>query len=108
MNNPPITRVIVIRNPQGLHARPAQMFVRLAMQFESRIELVHDGRRVDGKSMLDVLTLAATQGTRLVLEADGQDAVGAVEALAKLVEDGFGLVEDQESGQQEQQVQQGG
>jgi phosphocarrier protein HPr len=107
MSSPPITREIIIRNPQGLHARPANLFVRLAMQFESRIELVGNGRRVDGKSMLDVLTLAATQGTKLVLEADGRDAVGAVEALANLVDSGFGI-DEEEAVHQDQQEPRGG
>jgi phosphocarrier protein HPr len=107
MSPPPITRVIVIRNPQGLHARPANLFVRLAMQFESRIELVGNGQRVDGKSMLEVLMLAAKQGTELILEADGRDAVEAVEALAHLVDNGFGIDEEEEV-HQKQQEQLGG
>ena len=85
----PITRVIVIRNTQGLHARPAEMFVRLAKQFQSRIELVREGRRVEARNIIDLLTLGAGPGTELMLEADGDDAQQAVEALARLVENGF-------------------
>jgi phosphocarrier protein HPr len=85
----PICRVIVIRNKQGLHARPAELFVRQAMQFQSRIELVHGDRRIDARSMIDVLTLGAAQGTELLLEAEGDDAQAAVDALAALVEKGF-------------------
>jgi phosphotransferase system HPr (HPr) family protein len=88
-----ISRVIVIKNTQGLHARPADMFARLARQFESRIEIVREGRRVEASSIIDLLTLGAAQGTELVLEAEGHDAVEAVEALAKLVESGFPLEE---------------
>ncbi len=97
MQTPRETRVIVIRNSQGLHARPADMFARLARQFQSRIELVREGRRVDASSIMDLLTLGAAQGTELTLEAEGPDAEEAVEALTKLVESGFPL---EEGGQQ--------
>jgi phosphotransferase system HPr (HPr) family protein len=93
MQTPQITRVIVIRNTQGLHARPADMFARLARQFQSRIELVRDDRRVEASSIIDLLTLGAAQGTELILVAEGDDAEEAVEALAKLVESGFPMEE---------------
>ena len=88
-----VTRVIVIRNSQGLHARPADMFARLARQFQSRIELVREGRRVEASSIMDLLTLGAAQGTELILEAEGDDAQEAVEALVNLVESGFPMEE---------------
>jgi len=84
-----ITRVIVIQNSQGLHARPADMFARLAKQFQSRIELVRDTQRVEASSIMDLLTLGAAKGTSLVLEAEGPDAQEAVDALVRLVESGF-------------------
>lgn len=89
MQTPPVSRAVVIKNKQGLHARPAEMFVRLANQFESRIQLLRDDRRVEATSIIDLLTLGATQGTTLVLEAVGPDAQAAVDALAKLVEESF-------------------
>jgi|SRR3954451_9480304 phosphocarrier protein HPr len=89
MSNSPIKRVVEIRNEQGLHARPAEMFVRLAQQFKSKIEIEKEGHRVAARSIMDLLTLGATQGTQLTLEADGPDAEQAVEALAELVENGF-------------------
>jgi phosphocarrier protein HPr len=95
MQTSPVSRVIVIRNKQGLHARPAEMFVRLAHQFQSKIQLIREGRRVEATNIIDLLTLGATQGTELTLEADGPDAQAAVEALADLVETGF-LQEDAE------------
>lgn len=98
----PITRVIVICNTQGLHARPAEMFVRLAQQFRSRIELVREGQRVEARNIMDLLTLGAAQGTELVLEADGDDAQEAVDALAKLVEEGF---PNEEADSEQQQVE---
>jgi phosphocarrier protein HPr len=102
MMSTPITRVIVIRNTQGLHARPAEMFVRLAQQFRSRIELVRESQRVEARNIMDLLTLGAAKGTELVLEADGDDAQEAVDALAKLVEDGF---PNEEADSEQQQVE---
>jgi phosphocarrier protein HPr len=82
-------RLVTVRNPQGLHARPADMFVRLALQFASHIEIVRDGERFNGKSILSLMTLAAEQGTELMLRADGPDAEEALEALAELFGRGF-------------------
>ena len=98
MSPPPITRVVVIQNPQGLHARPAEMFARTALGFESRIEVLRGNERIDGKSILHLLTMGATQGTELILEAEGPDASEAVEALAKLVDGGFQLDEGHDKG----------
>lgn len=91
----PVTRVVVIGNPQGLHARPAELFAKLALKYASRIELIRDDQRVDGKSILDILMLGVPQGTTLILEAQGLDAQEAVDALAKLVEMNFGCSESE-------------
>jgi phosphotransferase system HPr (HPr) family protein len=66
-----LSREVVVSNRQGLHARPAALLTREARRWQSRIELVADAQRVDGKSILEVLTLAAEAGTRLVVEATG-------------------------------------
>jgi phosphotransferase system HPr (HPr) family protein len=95
MNTPPISRVVVIQNEQGLHARPAEMFARTALRFESQVEVIRGDRRVDGKSIIDLLTMGATQGTELIVEANGKDAAEAVEALATLVDSGFHVDEGQ-------------
>jgi len=89
MNDQIVSQFVEIRNPQGLHARPANLFVRKASEFASQIELIKDGERVDGKSILSVLTLVAEQGTRLVIEAKGPDAADAVRVLSELVDKGF-------------------
>ncbi len=81
---------VVVTNPQGLHARPADMFVRTASQFQSDIEVIHGGNRVDGKSILGVLTLVAEQGTELQIEASGPDAQQALKVLVELIENNFG------------------
>jgi phosphocarrier protein HPr len=89
MSDKCVSREVTVINPQGLHARPAHAFVTLANQFQANIEITKDGEQVDGKSILSLLTLAATQGTRLRLRATGADAEKAIEALANLVDQGF-------------------
>ncbi len=78
-------RQVEITNALGLHLRPADKFVRVAQRFQSEIRVHVAGREINGKSILDLTTLAAECGTRLDLEARGLDAEAAVEALAELV-----------------------
>ena len=82
------SKQVQIVNPNGLHARPAYLFARMASRFTSRVEIVKDDQRVDGKSILEILMLAATCGTTLTIEASGSDDREAVEALARLLEQG--------------------
>jgi phosphotransferase system HPr (HPr) family protein len=89
MSETKLARAVVVTNPQGLHARPADLFVKLATRFASRIEVVKDRERVDGKSILAILTLAAAEGAKLSIEAEGPDAAEALEALVALVEHDF-------------------
>jgi phosphotransferase system HPr (HPr) family protein len=89
MGEPTATRTVTIVNPQGLHARPADLFVRLATQFDARIEVAKGGEWVDGKSILEILTLGAEQGSQLVIAATGREAQAALVALAGLIEQGF-------------------
>lgn len=85
-----IHREVTVRNRLGLHARAAARFVHAANAFKSRVTVSREGRTMDGKSILGILLLAASQGTALDLGAEGDDEAAAVEALAKLVESGFG------------------
>jgi phosphotransferase system HPr (HPr) family protein len=89
MSTTPVTRAVVIVNPHGLHARPAERLARTAMQYKSRIEVLCRNERIDAKSILLLLTMGATKGTELIIEADGEDAEQAVDALAKLIDSGF-------------------
>lgn len=84
-----VTLKVVVSNPQGLHARPAELFVKTAGQFQAQVEVVKDNQRVDGKSILNVLTLGAVEGTELQLEATGPDAQSVLDALAELFKDNF-------------------
>ena len=81
---------VQIVNRLGLHARAAARFVHLANSFKSRIIVVKADSRVDGKSILGLLTLAASKGTRLRLSADGEDEQEALGSLVKLVRERFG------------------
>jgi len=92
MSDQPIIRVKIV-NRLGLHARPAMAFVDLAASFLSdvkvrRIDVPEEW--VDGKSIMQMMLLAATQHTELEIQADGPDALRACEAMKKLVETGFG------------------
>ena len=78
-------RQIEITNSLGLHLRPADKFVKLALRYQAEIRVHYNGCQFNGKSILDLTTLAAECGTRLELEARGPDAVEALEALAGLV-----------------------
>jgi phosphocarrier protein HPr len=84
-----VSREVIVGIEQGLHARPADLVAREARKWQSRIELVADRQRADGKSILDLLTLAAESGTRLVVEATGPDAREAVEAIGRLFDRNF-------------------
>ncbi len=84
-----IKRKVKIHNPQGLHARPASAFVKIANKFESEVTVRKDDEAVNGKSIMGLMTLAAIQGTMIEIEASGPDADKAVAELEKfLLSDG--------------------
>jgi phosphocarrier protein len=80
---------VEIRNPEGLHMRPAMQFVDLANSFDSDISVSHQDVRADAKSIMQMTMLAATCGTRLKITAIGPDADLAIQALGGLVENRF-------------------
>jgi phosphocarrier protein len=82
-------RTAEITNPLGLHLRAADKFARLAQQFRADLLVGLDGREVNGKSILDLTTLAAGPGARLDLRASGPDAEAMLAALSELVEARF-------------------
>jgi phosphotransferase system HPr (HPr) family protein len=77
---------IVITNPSGLHARPATRFVEKARTFESTLSIEKDGKRGNGKSLVSVLKLGISKDSRIVLEADGDDAEATIAELTRLLE----------------------
>ncbi len=79
----------MIVNRLGLHARPAMSFVDLASTFASEIKVSKADTEVDGKSIMQMMMLAASQGSELLIVADGTDAEAACKALKELVDAGF-------------------
>ena len=87
------TRKSTILNTYGFHARPSTTFATLANTFDSTISVEVNGNRVDGKSVMMLMTLGAEQGTELHIHASGDDAEAAVEALKEHVAGRFGVIE---------------
>ena len=90
---PTASKEIVVINKLGLHARPAMQFVDLANQFSSDIQVHKLGEEpldADGKSVMQMIILAATEGTKMRIDANGDDADEAVKKLAELFETKFG------------------
>ena len=84
------TRSVTVVNPLWLHARAAAKFVHIATKFDAQIRVGRDSKIMDGKSIMGILLLAAARGTTLTISADGPDEEAAADALARLVESGFG------------------
>jgi len=80
-----ITKEIIIKNKQGLHARPAAIFVQIANKFDSDIAVTKEGEEVNGKSIMGILMLAAEQGTLISLRVTGPDAEEAILELEKIL-----------------------
>jgi phosphocarrier protein HPr len=85
-----IEHVVTIKNRAGLHTRPAAMLVKITSRFQSEIFLVRGGFRVNAKSIIGVMTLAAEQNSELTIELDGEDAEEALRAMLEFFEAGFG------------------
>ncbi|HEY4330802.1 MAG TPA: HPr family phosphocarrier protein [Phycisphaerae bacterium] len=83
-------RQVTIQNKLGLHARPAMQFVDVANQFQAAIKVCKGDQTVDGKSIMQMMMLAATAGTILKVVADGDDAHKALDALEQLINQKFG------------------
>lgn len=88
----PRTARITLTNRHGLHARPAHLFVQTANSFAAKLQVgrIDDAERVDGKSIMGMMMLAAERGTELELVAEGPDADGLLRALTELVVANFG------------------
>ena len=84
-----LTEEVVVANKQGIHARPAARLVKKALTFESEVFISLNGHRVNAKSIMGVLTLAAAQGSRLVVTCRGPDANEAMAAMCALLESDF-------------------
>ena len=90
---PTVSKEVRVINSRGFHARPAMQFADVANQFESRVTVFKGGEEpgeADGKSVMQMIILAATEGTKMRIDADGEDADAAVKALVELFESKFG------------------
>ena len=83
----------IIRNKLGLHARPAALFVQLANRFKCEVEVVKGHERVNGKSIMGIMTLAAGNGAPITVRTTGEDALEALTEIAGLIENNFGETE---------------
>lgn len=79
-------RVVIIKNKQGLHARPAAMFVQIANKYNSEITIVKGRQKVNGKSIMGIMMLAAGAGSKVTIIANGDDADAAATALERLLQ----------------------
>jgi phosphocarrier protein HPr len=83
-------QTFTIRNRLGLHARAAALLVKTANRFVSEVTLEKDGLEVNGKSIMGILMLAASKGSKITLKVNGKDSAQAIQVLGKLIEDRFG------------------
>jgi phosphocarrier protein HPr len=84
-----VERLVKIKNRAGMHARPAALLVQTATQFVSKIFIEKDAERINGKSIMGVISLGATYHTELKIIADGEDEKEAIAALTRLFENKF-------------------
>ncbi|MFH0925371.1 MAG: HPr family phosphocarrier protein [bacterium] len=85
-----ISKEVVIQNELGLHARAASLFVQLSSKYKADVFLQKDEKRINGKSIMGIMMLAAAKGTTLIISAEGEDAEIMVEKLNELIENKFG------------------
>lgn len=81
---------IILKNSSGLHARPATLFVQEAKKYNCEIEIEKDGKKVNAKSIIGILSLGISQGSLIKIRAIGADEAEAADALVKLIDDKFG------------------
>ncbi|NPV42831.1 MAG: HPr family phosphocarrier protein [Firmicutes bacterium] len=83
-------KTVTVKNKTGLHARPAAMFVQGAGKFASEIWIEKEGKKVNAKSIMGVMSLGVSQGTEIKIIAEGEDEREAVEKLSELINSNFG------------------
>ena len=84
-NMPRFEKEIIIKNPQGLHARPAAMFVQIASKYDAIVNIIKGREKVSGKSIMGILTLGANQNSKSVIQAEGEDAEKVLRELEALL-----------------------
>jgi phosphocarrier protein HPr len=84
-----VVKKLEIKNKLGLHARAAAMLVQTVNKFDAQVSFSKDGQTADGRSIMGVLTLAATQGSKVQVEASGEEAERVIRAIEKLIDNKF-------------------
>ena len=95
-----VKKAVKIKNSTGLHARPAALFVKKAGEFESDINVIFNDKEVNAKSVMGVMSLGASKGKEIVIQAEGEDSQRAVEQLVKFVE--YEMPKEDESSEDEE------
>ncbi len=85
-----LSKTFKIKNKLGLHARAAATLVKTTSKFESEIKIIKDGIEADAKSILGILSFAASKGTHIIIVTEGEDAEAAMQTIEELIESGFG------------------
>ncbi len=85
-----IEKKFIIKSKLGLHARPAALFVQTANRFKCEIEVVKGRQRVNGKSIMGIMTLAAGTGSAIIVRASGEDSLEAMAEISRLIASDFG------------------
>ena len=80
-----VKKKLTVKNKQGLHARPAALFVQIANKFDSRITVKRNDEEVNGKSIMGILMLGAEKGSEIMIEAEGEDAQDALSELERIL-----------------------
>jgi len=83
-------RSVTIVNKLGLHARAAARLVTTAAEFSCEVDVAKDGQKVNGKSIMGIMMLAASRGTELVITTSGEDEIEAADSIERLIADRFG------------------
>jgi phosphocarrier protein len=84
-----LIREFQIVNQYGIHARPASLFVKAASRYNAEVTVMKDGNQVSGKSIMGLMTLEASRGSRISIVASGEDAEAVLDELARLIENKF-------------------
>ncbi|MEN3045439.1 MAG: HPr family phosphocarrier protein [Candidatus Hydrothermales bacterium] len=85
-----VEKEVIVKNTLGIHARPATQFVKIASKYSCEVYVIKDGIEVNGKSIMSLLILTATKGSKLTIRCSGPDEEKALKELVDLVEGGFG------------------
>lgn len=80
-----VSKKITVKNKQGLHARPAALFVQIANKFDSSVTVIYNEEKVNGKSIMGILMLGVEKGSSVIIEAEGSDAYLAIAELEKII-----------------------